>query len=198
MKLCLYGLSGSGKSTSADIVAQWCHHQGMRVQVVKLAEPLYTLQAHFYAAAGRPIGRYEQDQPLLEMIAVELRRLNERSLVNDFVRRLDVCDADVVINDDLREPFVDAPVLRERGFRFVRIRCADRERSRRLHLRGDLASVEQSATTSAIDLIDADVMIENDGTVTQLQSTLHDLLDGWSRTVAPDGTAWRQVEQDLL
>ena len=42
---------------------------GLRAEVIKLAEPLYSLQQDFYRHAGLQIGSYEQDQHLLTTIA---------------------------------------------------------------------------------------------------------------------------------
>lgn len=113
----------------------------------------------------------------MEAIARELRRISPTSLVDDFERRVDAALADVVINDDVRDPFVDAPRLRSHGFTFIRIVCEDRVRRRRLGLRGDVTTVEHSSTTAGLDLIDADAVIENsDDGYAGLRERVHGLL----------------------
>jgi hypothetical protein len=135
--------------------------RGLTLAIVKLAQPLYELQQAFYAAAGRPISADAQDQALLELIARELRRISPTSLVDDFRRRVVGCDADVLLNDDLRDPFVDWPALRDDGFRFVRLVCDDRVRAERAARRGDISTVLHSQTTADIDLIQPDYVIDN-------------------------------------
>lgn len=159
--LALYGLSGSGKSTTAALAREYFARYDMRVRTVKLAEPLYDLQQRFYAVAGKAIGPYDQDQQLLERIAAELRRISPTSLVDDFDRRCRAVEADVVLNDDLRDPHVDYLRLAELGFHFIRIRCDERIRIERLARRGDLTHVYDSRTTSEIDLIPADAVVDN-------------------------------------
>jgi hypothetical protein len=136
--------------------------RSMRVGRVKLAQPLYDLQAEFYRIAGVPIGPYEQDQKLLETIATQLRRLSPTSLIDDFERRMKSLDGcDVVLNDDLRDPHVDYPRLLDLGFRFVRIRCDESVRADRLRRRGDRSVVLSSKSTVGIDLIHPDVEVDN-------------------------------------
>ncbi len=176
-RIVLYGFTGCGKSTSAAILCELARKRGLTVEIVKLAEPLYRLQHAFYAAAGLADGG-AQDQALLEVIARELRRLSPTSLVDDFLRRLDEATADVVVNDDLRDPYVDYPVLQRDGFRFVRLVCAEDVRRRRLAGRGDLSTVVESATTVELDAIAPDHVVDNSiNDRTHLESSLAGVLD---------------------
>ena len=59
--------------------------------------------------------------------------------------------ADVVINDDLRDPHVDAPLLRRHGFRVLRITCDESVRQARLAGRGDPTLADRS--TAQLHLI---------------------------------------------
>lgn len=162
--LCFYGPTGSGKSTAAGLACQYCAGRGLSAVRLKLAEPLYELQDAFYRTAGRPVERYAQDQVLLETIAAHLRRIRPDSLAAHFLGRLDrLQGADVVVNDDLRDVEVDYPALRGRGFRFVRVRCSEDVRLRRLGRRADLTASPNSKSESALDRIAADFTIDNDG-----------------------------------
>lgn len=160
-RLALFGHSGVGKSTSAGLLTELCEQKGLRVERLKLAEPLYALQQAVYERAGKTIAFYDQDQPLLETLAAHLRRISATALVGDFERRLGASQADVVINDDVRDRHVDGPRLRQLGFRFVRIECDAERRHRRLQQRGDTSTVHDSATTRDIELIPADAVVDN-------------------------------------
>jgi dephospho-CoA kinase len=177
IKLVIYGQSGSGKSTSARIMRNYFEQCGYRVTILKLAQPLYTLQQQFYHIAGQTIDFYSQDQILLEMIAAQLRRISPMSLVNDFLHRLSTIDADVVINDDLRDPYVDYPVLEQHGFRFIRITCQETLRVERLGQRKDLSSVAHSTSTSDIGSIKPHILVDNSGNLEKLQTTIQCFLD---------------------
>lgn len=161
-KIVLYGLSGSGKSTSAHIVKEYFEGRGLRVEVLKLSEPLYELQREFYSQAGRAIHYYDQDQPLLELIADRLRLINSTSLVDHFMGRLNQSEADVILNDDLRDPFIDYPSLKEQGFIFLRIRCSEELRLDRLVGRSNKSTVLHSKSTADIEMIRPDYEIWNE------------------------------------
>ncbi|HEY0392504.1 MAG TPA: hypothetical protein VGC63_12405 [Solirubrobacterales bacterium] len=166
----LVGASGSGKSTLTDLLREGFEASGLRVEVVKLAEPLYWLQREFYRYAGREIDLYAQDQPLLESIATHLRSLSPRALVDDFLRRLDVSDADVIINDDLRDPHVDWPTMRQAGFRVIGIAVEEPTRRERLSRRRDLATSMDSKASRDISLIRPDIVLDNNGSLRELKS----------------------------
>lgn len=161
MNFVLYGHTGSGKSTTSNLVREYFQSGGYRVQILKLAQPLYDLQSRFYETADVLMGPYDQDQVLLEEIASQLRRISPTSIVDDFLRRLEKLEADIVINDDLRDAHVDYPMLKQWGFRFVRITCSESVRLERLSRRQDVSTVIHSNTTAEIDLIEPDVVIDN-------------------------------------
>jgi len=178
MKVAFLGPSGSGKSTAAGFCEQAARRRGLTVFRAKLATPLYELQNHFYRIAGRPIPPGAQDQVLLEAAAQHLRRLSPRVLVDDLQRRLAQVNADVVINDDLRDVAVDYPVMAELGFKFVRVSCNEGVRRERLRARGDLSVVVNSATTAGLDEISPNLILENSANdLGALQSAVEHLLD---------------------
>ncbi|MCL6451614.1 MAG: ATP-binding protein [Acetobacteraceae bacterium] len=178
IKLVLFGHTGSGKSTSARLAQEFFRSRGLSVAVLKLAEPLYELQGRFYELAGRPIDHYAQDQVLLEMIAAQLRRISPTSLVDHFLARLERTQADVVINDDLRDFETDYRALKAHGFRFIRVRCCEEVRLRRLGMRRDLTVEAHSATTAQIDLIEPDFVVDNStDDVEELRRTLSGVLE---------------------
>jgi hypothetical protein len=178
LKLVFYGHSGSGKSSSAGIARAFFEAKNRKVAVLKLAQPLYELQTQFYQAAGQDIDFYSQDQLLLENIATQLRRISPTSIVDHFLRRLHTIDADVVINDDLRDIQVDYPILKQHGFVFIRIFCKEPVRVARLNLRNDRSVIVHSATTTNIEAIEPHLVIDNsEHDFETLRTKLHTALE---------------------
>ena len=103
LTICLYGLAGSGKSTAAAQLKKLLAECGYTVDIIKIAAPLYRLQGEIYRTAGREIGEWEHDNELLRSLAVHLRRINPRFLVDNFLDRVKGSRAQVVINDDMRK-----------------------------------------------------------------------------------------------
>jgi energy-coupling factor transporter ATP-binding protein EcfA2 len=147
MKLALYGLSGSGKSTVAAALTGLLRERGYRVEVVKLAQPLYRLQSSIYAAVGQDIGPWEHDNELLVTLASQLRRISPNFIADDFLARVRASTADVVINDDLRDSSVDYPRLVAEGFQILHVSCSDEVRAGRVGARGDRSVVPDSDAT---------------------------------------------------
>lgn len=160
--LVVYGLTGCGKSTLASLLKEELTAHGRSTVILKLADPLYRLQRAFYEIASRP-EEQKQDQILLEVIATQLRRISPTSVVDDFLLRLDQCGADTVINDDLRDPHIDYLLLKQRGFKFIRLVCSETVRQARLGQRDDISTIVQSKTTAELDLIVSDLVIDNSG-----------------------------------
>ena len=177
LRVSVIGLSGCGKSTFAALARSYAAERGLSYAVVKLAAPLYDLQARVYATAGVRLGPGEQDQVLMESLADALRRIRPESIADDFLARLAATDADVVVNDDLRDPHVDAVVLRRHGFRIVRVTADPAVRDRRLASRRDRTRADRS--TALLDLITPDVVLDNSGELADYRGRVHDLLGRW-------------------
>ena len=174
LRLSLVAPSGSGKSSTASFMLARARAYGFSARIVKLASPLYDLQRRYYEIAGEPIAAGAQNQPLLEQIARDLRAIRADALVHDFFARLADTDADIVINDDLRDMDVDLPALRARGFRTVRVMARQEVRARRLKHRGDLRTLLNSPLDAPLVAHEPDYVIENNG----------DDLAAYERTVA--------------
>lgn len=175
LRLCLVAPSGSGKSTTAQLIRDWLHVRGHSVEVVKLAEPLYRIQAMFYAEAGIRLTPETQDQKLLESVATHLRAIHARALADGFLRRLAASRADVVINDDLRDDRVDWPALREAGFRVVKVAARAEVRAQRLDERRDLSVVKDSPLDLQMARIEADYVLTNNGSLAALEAQVDGL-----------------------
>ncbi|MGI4861661.1 MAG: AAA family ATPase [Janthinobacterium lividum] len=172
LRLTLVAPSGSGKSTAAQMLKQHFEQAGKRVEIIKLAAPLYALQRAFYETACQDLPDGAQDQHLLEYIASELRKLDRWSLVKNFERRLAQSPADVVINDDLRDDQTDWPYLRQRGFDVVKIVTDPGVRSVRLGKRGDISLVKKSALDLQMQRIRADYAVPNNGAFDVLEQRI--------------------------
>ncbi|MEY9994446.1 hypothetical protein ABIE67_006478 [Streptomyces sp. V4I8] len=183
LRIAVIGHSGSGKSTCAAVLREYAADQGLGFARIALARPLYELQDRVYATAGAPLRAGAQDQVLMEDLAGHLRRLNPRALADDFAARLAVCPADLVVNDDLRDPVVDAPALRALGFRILRITSAEQLRLGRLAARADLTRADGS--TRDLDLIEPDVVIDNSEDLAAYRSAIHATVRSLQGSCAP-------------
>lgn len=177
LRVAVIGLTGSGKSTCASIIEELAAAEGLSHARVKLAKPLYDLQEVIYRAARATLADGAQDQLLMESLADHLRRINPRSIAEDFAERLGQACADVVINDDLRDPHVDAPILRDLGFRVLRVRCDEDLRRQRLAGRADPTLSDRS--TRELDLIPPDAVLDNSGGLDRCRAAVGDLLRSW-------------------
>jgi hypothetical protein len=177
LRLAVIGLTGSGKSTVAGMVEAIAAERGLRCERLKLAAPLYRLQEVVYRAAGEDVRPQAQDQQLMEVLADALRRINPTSIVADFLSRLDGVDTDIVINDDLRDPDVDAPALVASGFKVVRVRTSEQLRAHRLAGRGDITVSDRS--TVRLDAIRPDAVVENLSDLGTLRAAVESAMGGW-------------------
>ena len=177
MRISIIGLAGCGKSTSAGLIEEFAKESGLTYATVKLAKPLYDLQAQVYRAARVEVPAGTQDQILMESLADAMRRIRPESLADDFLTRLAATDADVVVNDDLRDPFVDAVALRAHGFRVLRVTAAPDVRERRLAGRGDTSRADRS--TNDLDLIEPDAVLDNSGSLAEHRDALREVVRRW-------------------
>ncbi|MEU5693414.1 hypothetical protein [Actinosynnema sp. NPDC020468] len=177
MRLSIIGLAGCGKSTTAALIGEFVAELGLTCATVKLAKPLYDLQASVYRVSGVALAAGVQDQVLMEALADALRRVNPRSLADDFLARLARTTADVVLNDDLRDPYVDAVALRDNGFRVLRVTAAAEVREKRLALRGDASRADRS--TEALDLIHPDAVVDNSASLAEHRDAVREFVRGW-------------------
>ncbi|AEN10092.1 MULTISPECIES: AAA family ATPase [unclassified Streptomyces] len=177
LRISVVGLAGAGKSTCASLIEEYARDKGLAHARIKLAAPLYDLQDEVYRRAGAVLREGAQDQVLMEALADAMRRIRPDALVADFTARLAGTDADLVVNDDLRDPHVDAPALRGHGFRVLRITCDEEVRRQRLAGRGDPSRADRS--TREIDLITPDAVIDNGADLDTYRSAVHTLLGSW-------------------
>lgn len=166
-KISLFGQSGSGKSTAAEILRRVIEEKNPKRKVVKLnvAEPLHAIQAFAYKQFGRE--NTGQDGKLMQFLASHF----ERELEPTFIKRLDSHKGDpVVINSDCRNNAYG--YLKEAGFVFVEIKAAPEVRIERLGQRGDIGRYDQSKAIEQTGKMQADWVVENNGTVEELENKI--------------------------
>jgi dephospho-CoA kinase len=155
------GETGSGKSTTAAVLAESLAAAGHRSQVIALAALLHDLQNRLYQEIAEPKPSGQQDQQLMLDLATHIRRIRPTALVERFEQSLAAVPAGtVVINADLRDHLVDAPRLRELGFYFIRVRCDRSVRQQRLRARNDLSIVDDEQVFQ-LDDIECDAVFDN-------------------------------------
>jgi hypothetical protein len=186
LRISLIAPSGAGKSTVAGLLKSVFESSGRSVQILKLAAPLYQLQAGFYRECGVDLTAGLQDQHLLEVIATEMRRITPQSLVLNFGERLASANADVVLNDDLRDDQTDWPWMRHNGFTVVRVVAGAALRNQRLQSRGDLTLVKESPLNAQIARICEDCTVTNEGSLDALRAQVQALA---ASLLQPTGTA---------
>ncbi|WP_436758704.1 hypothetical protein [Streptosporangium sp. V21-05] len=179
IKLALYGKPGAGKSTFGVFLGQEFTAVGVPVVPLKLAAPLYTLQAVIHVFAGRPLlDLGQQDGLLLNDLAAHLRRINPAALTDPFARRVvqaaEKYPGGVVVCDDMRAP--DVEVLAELGFLLVEVWAPESVRQPRKQTREDLSSgADDHVTELPPDCVPHHRVI-NDGGLEQLQGRAAELV----------------------
>ncbi|HEU5269738.1 MAG TPA: hypothetical protein VFU36_07425 [Jatrophihabitans sp.] len=161
MRICLVGETGSGKSTTAEVLRRLLAEAGRPSELIPLAGLLRRLQDLVYAEIATGKAADQQDQQLMVDLARNIRRIRPTALVERFERSLlALPPGTVAINADLRDHAVDAIRLRELGFHFIRIRCDRAVRLARLRLRDDLSVVDDEQVFQ-LDRIRCDVEFDN-------------------------------------
>lgn len=111
----------------------------------------------------------------MSIMATQLRRINSRALVDRFARAIESANADVIINDDVRDSAIDLPYLRSVGFRVWRVVCDDTVRRARLDARGDRSVVDEFEF-GLVDDFEVDEEIVNSGSLQGYCATMERLV----------------------
>ncbi|MEW9532847.1 hypothetical protein [Microbispora sp. NPDC049125] len=178
IKLALYGKPGAGKSTLAELLGREFSAMGRPVVTLKLAAPLYTLQAVIHAFAGHPlIDVHQQDGLLLNDLAAHLRRINPAALTTPFAQRVAQAAAlhphGVALCDDMRAPDVDS--LLSLGFTLVEVSAPEELRHIRKVARRDLSLGSDEHPTESVPACDPHYRVVNDGDAEQLRTRAAEL-----------------------
>lgn len=185
--ICLYGPTGSGKSTVARYLVDM-----FEAELIKVAAPLYELQDAFYRTLGMEIDG--QDGELLQFLANKIEKERPAWLGTRFLERVRQSPRDIVINDDCR--LNSYPALRGAGFTFIRVRTSPDVLAARP--RSDHTPVDhRHPVEQGFEQFDADYELVNDG-------ALHDTLAAAASLVgrlvdrARDGAAGSRPDHRLL
>lgn len=144
-RIALCGPPGAGKSTVRRLSEHLAGELDLVVHHLRLADPLYHAQGEIYRLSGRPLADTGlQDGRLLNLLGVEMRRINPNVLADHARTRLvgigQLLDSQpgrhAVICDDMRPP--DASFMRELGFAFVEVGVPRDTAVQRRLLRGDM------------------------------------------------------------
>jgi len=154
-----YGLSGSGKSTLARALVEAAREHGLIADVVKLASPLYDLQASVYRRLDIEPPCC-QDQELMMALAAHVRRISPSFLIDDFQKRANSNKLDLVVNDDLRDVDTDYWVLKRLKYLFIRVECNPCERYRRLRAAGHISIADESWMLDRWPTIEPDLVLD--------------------------------------
>ncbi|GAA4782298.1 ATP-binding protein [Streptomyces ziwulingensis] len=177
-KVALYGRPGAGKSTLAGLLTQELAAAGADVLNLKVAAPLYELQAIVHAMAGRPLlDGSEQDGELLNALGAHLRRINPVALTEAFTRRVRQAGQRrpqaVLVCDDLRAP--DVRAVTALGFLLVEITVSDAVRLVRKRERADLSAGAEHHSTEAPVEAEPWRWVDNTGSLDELRERAAEL-----------------------
>ena len=177
LRLALVASSGSGKSTTAMLLKDAFSQRGLTVGTEKLAQPLYSLQHAYFNELAQVVDSRAQHQLLMEKIADNMRMIDPRSLIEHLFARLQKNQAEIILTDDLRDKKTDWPALVEQGYVVIRILCDRETRRQRLESRQDIQSQFTSVLDEDIETINADLTLENNGDLAQLQQAVGELVE---------------------
>lgn len=144
-RIALCGPPGAGKSTIRRLSELLAGELDLVVHHLRLADPLYQAQTGIYRLSGRPLADTGiQDGRLLNILGVEMRRINPNVLADHARTRLvalgQLLDSQpgrhAVVCDDMRP--TDASFMRELGFAFVEVGVPRDTTVQRRLLRGDM------------------------------------------------------------
>jgi dephospho-CoA kinase len=179
LQYCLIAPSGSGKSTIAKLIGEFFHEFHVPCEILKLADPIYKLQKLFYEQAQIEINASQQNHNLMESIANNLRLLNPRAIIDNFLQRYDRLDVPVIINDDVRDVDVDWPILKSLGFRTLLIEAPENLRKERLLKRGDLlVSVKSQLDENFLRMEPDETIINNGKCLNELRYKIREWVAG--------------------
>jgi cytidine deaminase len=197
LRVALFGLPGAGKSTSAGLLRRTLADMGRQVEVVKLAAPLYDVQAAFHTRARTRLAEGQQDGELLNFLGSHFRKAAPGFLLEDFAQRCaaaELTGADVLLCDDARP--ADLEGLRGQGFALVRVTAPDALRRERKAGRGDrTAGRDDHPTELGGEGVEADTVLDNSGDLPRLEAEVAALAKSLpAPPAAPAGSAAEAVE----
>jgi hypothetical protein len=167
LKVCLYGPTGSGKSTIAKHLVK-----KYGAELVKVSAPLHRLQGMFYGLLGTQVPG--QDGELLQFLAGKIEKEQPGWLGRTAAGQAQRSASEFIVNDDCRLNSYAA--LRDGGFIFVRVRTSSAVTMARL--RGDHTAADPSHPVErGFDQMRMDYEIGNDGPLARTLSAADRLVE---------------------
>jgi chloramphenicol 3-O-phosphotransferase len=180
-KLCFFGASHSGKSTSAkmacDIIRRKSYHN--IVHQLDVSSPLHSIQEYAYNQFGIAMSG-NHDGEMLQFLAIHF----EPYLCSTFLKHAERIELEskylwkghdqFIINSDCRNNAYRT--LFDCGFKFIEVVSTDEIIRSRLVTRGDMSRFDASKRIESISDIKADYIIQNNGTPEELESQIAEIL----------------------
>src|SRR5476649_1519196 len=196
LKIALTGLPGAGKSTASKLLLQRLSERKINATVIKLAAPLYDIQAAFYKRIEATLLEDQQDGQLLNFLGGHFRKVDPEFLGRDLTWRCSAAilsGARALICDDARP--LDLQTLHNQGFTIIKIVAPDDLRKARKTARGDKFSGDDNHPTErSLEGADwgADITINNDDDIDVFEQQVLHILDTWAddtASIVPDEQA---------
>lgn len=160
------GYAGSGKDTAGLMIAESLKNQGKRVLITHYADLVKYICKNFFGWNGQ---KDENGRDLLQFVGTDVVRARDSDYWVNFI--IDILSFfewqwDWVIIPDLRFPN-ELERLREKGFHVTHLRIT------RPNLSSNLTDGQKMhISETALDGIEPDFYINNDGNISQLKVTL--------------------------
>jgi len=161
MRICFIAPSSYGKSTAVGIIQKHFNSQN-----IKIAKPLYDLQAYFYYFIEKEIGD-TQDGELLQFLGNKIRKENPAFLLDSFYQQVLNSNNAIITNDDCRPP--DYLFLKEMGFIFIKINGFKRKR-------GDYVLADEKNKLEWQCELSCDYELDNTSTLEDYEKNILNLL----------------------
>lgn len=167
LKISFLAPTNSGKSTIAKYVCK--RHGG---NLLKIAQPLYDLQSHFYNRIGKDVTG--QDGELLQFFGMKIEKEAPFWLCRNFLDQVSRCENQLVVNDDCRPNCYSA--LLAGGFKFIFVETSFAVR--RARLRGDHTPIDPSHSVErGIDESLCEYRVCNDGNLAETYKQVDEIID---------------------
>jgi len=157
---------GSGKTTIANALAS--HFDA---EVIKIAAPIYELQAQFYKKLGVHIN--SQDGELLQYYASKIEQESPGWLAKEFLTRVSKSRKKIIFNDDCRLNAYRH--LKSQGIVFIRIITTSETRLNRLHC-DHIVLDPNHETEQGFERIECQYKIDNNGSLAMTVRNAKDLI----------------------
>lgn len=169
------GTMASGKTTAAQVLADYLKTKKYYPQLLKFAQPLYDIQTYIYGRCGLEQPVYK-DRKLLQFLGTDWGRLKDDNLWTSIWRREARTyrfkhEDNIIICDDVRFDN-EAQLIKDMRGLLIKVESSDNNRARRAELENTNHASEKGISPSLIGLT-----IENNGSIDDLTLLIRLLYD---------------------